>query len=201
MRSEQELVLGMRSRDPGLFEEFVRRYQRRVYFTALRLLGGRDDALDVSQEVFLKMWRTAADLKKDVILERWVYRVTVNTCIDRLRHRHRVEHRNVPDNLILLTLVERSMSPLENARMMEELNEVKSALDQLTERQRTIFVLRHFQGLKLQEIADVLEIPLGTVKATLNQTLQKLRGLLGISVSSTQGSDGQSVTRRGTKGP
>ena len=52
MRTEKDLIAGIRRKDPGIFEEFVRRYQRNVYFTALRLVGGRDDALDIAQEVF-----------------------------------------------------------------------------------------------------------------------------------------------------
>lgn len=189
MRSEEDLIQGMRGNDPGIFEEFVRRYQRRVYFTALRLVGGRDDALDVAQEVFLKMWRTASTLKKDVHLERWVYRVTVNTCIDRLRQRRRYETPLVPDNVILLSLVEKGMGPHEHARLLEEMKEVKTALEQLTERQRSVFVLRHFQNLKLSEIAGILNAPLGTVKATLNQTLCKLRSLLGIAGSESHTED------------
>ena len=77
--------------------------------------------------------------------------------------------------------MEKGLNPYENIRLMEELRAVKEALAQLTERQRTVLVLRHFQNLKLQEIAGILEVSLGTIKATLHQTLHKLRDILDIS--------------------
>ena len=178
MRPEEDLVRGIRKRDLGVFEEFVRRYQRRIYFTALRLVGERDEALDAAQEVFLKIWRFAPKMKKDIALRTWVYRVTVNTCIDRLRARLRYEKHTMHDNVIVLSAHDKALSPHEHARLAEELRELKRALDELTERQRAVFVLRHFQNLRIQEIADVLSTPVGTVKATLHQTLNKLRGLL-----------------------
>ncbi len=181
MRSERDLVRGIKQRDPGIFEEFVRRYQQRIYFTALRMVGGRDDALDVAQEVFLKIWRFAPQLSDTVMLERWVYRVAVNTCLDRLRNRAVHEQRVTHDNLILLSLVEQGMNPRDYAKKVEDLNHVKNALAELTDRQRAIFILRHFQNLKIQDIAEILSTPVGTVKATLHQTFLKLRGIMGIS--------------------
>ena len=90
------------------------------------------------------------------------------------------------------------MGPLEHARLLEEMREVKAALEQLTERQRSVFVLRHFQNLKLSEIAGVLNSPLGTVKATLNQTLCKLRSLLGIAGAESDSED-RSTESAGSK--
>ncbi|MBI1389673.1 MAG: sigma-70 family RNA polymerase sigma factor [bacterium] len=178
MESDFELIRGVRQRDPGAFEIFVRRYQHRIYFTALRMLGDRDEALDAAQEVFLKLWRFAPRLRPDVHLERWAYRVAVNACIDRLRSLRRVDTVNDSDNLILLSRVDKGSTPAEHAQQAEELNELKRAMNDLTEKQRAVFVLRHFQNLKLQEIAEVMSMPLGTVKATLHQTLNKLRVLL-----------------------
>jgi len=178
MRTEAELIAGMMRRDPGIFEEFVRRYQQRVYFTALRMMGERDEALDVAQEVFLKIWRFAARMKAESQLERWVYRITVNACIDRLRERRRFDPPSPQSNVILLSLLETGITPYEYAQQAQELLRIKQALGQLTERQRAVFVLRHFQNQKINEIADILSISVGAVKATLHQTLMKLRGLL-----------------------
>ncbi|MGC9329169.1 MAG: RNA polymerase sigma factor [Candidatus Hinthialibacter sp.] len=178
MRTEQELIRGVKRHDPGIFEELVRRFQQRVYFTALRMLGERDDALDAAQEVFLKIWRFAPKLNESILLERWVYRIAVNTCIDRLRCLKICERRETHDNLMFFTAAEPSMNPREYAKRMEELHQVKKALRELTDRQRAVFVLRHFQNLKMQEIADIMSMPLGTVKATLYQAFCKLQGIL-----------------------
>ena len=178
MRSDRDLISGIKKRDSGIFEEFVRLFQQRVYFTSLRMLGERDDALDASQEVFLKIWRFAHKLPDATILERWVYRVTVNACIDRLRTLRVHERNETKSNLVVLSIAEPGMNPHEYAKRMEELNQVKQALKELTERQRAVFVLRHFQNLKMQEISDIMSMPLGTVKATLHQTFSKIKGLL-----------------------
>ena len=178
MRTDQDLIQGIKNHDSGLFEEFVRRFQQPVYFTALRMVGNRNDALDMAQEVFLKVWRYASKLPDTVILERWVYRVTINSCIDRLRSDRNHYRKQKMDNIVILSLIEPGMNPREYAHRIEELNQVKQALAELTERQRAIFVLRHFQNLKMQEISEILSIPLGTVKATLHQTFCKLKGLM-----------------------
>lgn len=178
MRTDVDLIRGIKRHDPGLFEEFVRSFQQRVYYTALRMLGERDEALDAAQEIFLKVWRFAPKLSESIILERWIYRVTVNTCIDRLRSMRIHERKERHDNLVVLSMVEPGMNPHEYARRMEELQRVKQSLNELTDRQRAVFVLRHFQNQKMQEIADILSMPLGTVKATLHQTFSKLKGLL-----------------------
>lgn len=178
MRSEKELVKGLIKKDTRYFEEFARRYQHTVYFTSLRMLGEHHEALDASQEVFLKIWRSVAQLKKDGMLRSWVYRITINTCIDRLRERRRVRDRETTDNVIWLTLPAEGMSPQEYAQQAEEYRRLKQAMDGLTQRQRSIFVLRHFQNLKMQEIAEIMEVPLGTVKATLYQAFLKLKGML-----------------------
>lgn len=178
MRTEQELVRGIQRRDPGIFEEFVRRFQSAVFFTSLRMLGERNEALDTAQEVFLKIWRFAPKLSDSIILDRWIYRVTINTCIDRIRSLRPHLRRQTGDNIVLFFMTEPGMNPREYAKRMEELNQVKEALGTLSERQRAVFVLRHFQNLKMQEISDILSMPVGTVKATLHQTFCKLKGLL-----------------------
>jgi RNA polymerase sigma-70 factor, ECF subfamily len=181
MRSEQELVRGIKKRDPGLFEEFVRLFQQRVFFTALRMLGERDEALDASQEVFLKVWRFGSKLSDSIPLERWIYRVTVNACIDRLRSLRIHEKKQTRNNLVVFSIAEPGMNPRDFAKRLEELDQVKEALNELTDRQRAVFVLRHFQNLKMQEISEILSMPLGTVKATLHQTFCKLKGLLQLA--------------------
>lgn len=80
MQSDSDLIQGIKARDPGAFEIYVRRFQRRVYFTALRMLGDREEALDASQEVFLKVWRFSPKMKSQVDLERWTYRIAINAC-------------------------------------------------------------------------------------------------------------------------
>ncbi|MDP8243613.1 MAG: sigma-70 family RNA polymerase sigma factor [Candidatus Hinthialibacter antarcticus] len=177
MHSDDDLIRGIKARDPGSFEIYVRRFQRRVYFTALRMLGDREEALDASQEVFLKVWRFAPKLNVQFNLERWTYRIAINACIDRLRTLPRAEIK-VDEKIIDLARIDRSAGPAERAAQSEDWNELQLAMESLTEKQRAVFVLRHFQNLKMNEIAEAMGLSVGTVKATLHQTLKKLRGLL-----------------------
>lgn len=118
------------------------------------------------------MWRFAPKLAPGVPLHSWVYRIAINTCIDRLRSRSRYESKTTRDNSIVLGFPDRDASPQLQAQRAEELRAVKRVLGELTERQRAIFVLRHFQNLKQTEIAETLDTPVGTIKATLHQAIR-----------------------------
>ncbi|MBZ0258726.1 sigma-70 family RNA polymerase sigma factor, partial [bacterium] len=142
MQSDSDLIRGIKARDPGAFEIYVRRFQRRVYFTALRMLGDREEALDASQEVFLKVWRFSPKMNAQIDLERWTYRIAINACIDRLRTLPRAEIK-VEEKIIDLARIDRSAGPAERAQQSEDWRELRLAMQSLTEKQRAVFVLRH----------------------------------------------------------
>jgi len=179
-RSEEDrLVELVRKGDRKAFDRLVLQYQGRVYYTALRMLHNHEDALDASQDAFLKVWRQIHTLKKGVKVYSWLYRITVNTCLDRLRWKKRHQTESLPEHdVISMPLWNLESNPREALREVMWKRRVERALEKLPPKQKVIFVLRHYQNLKLREIAEILDRPLGTIKASLHHAVQRLRAEL-----------------------
>jgi RNA polymerase sigma-70 factor (ECF subfamily) len=161
------------------FDEIVHRYRTGVYTMAYYFTQNREDAYDISQEVFLKVFMSLSGLRRSSIFDVWLRKITVNTSIDYLRKRPDEEtldissytnqgyraddHRDLSD------------SPMEMAELR---GAISKAIGRLPKRQKTVFVLRHYEDLSLKEIARTLRCPLGTVKANLFHATRRLRKLL-----------------------
>jgi RNA polymerase sigma-70 factor (ECF subfamily) len=176
------MVTRFKSGEPGVFDEIVDRYQRHVYRVAYRFTHNTEDAYDICQEVFVKVFKSLGGLRDEATLHTWLRRIAVNTCIDYLRQQSRkptqddLHHPTLPSD----TSVELPNRPLE----MQELRSVIiHAVDQLPKRQKRVFMLRHYEDLSLKEVARTLECPLNTVKANLFHANRKLRKLLRPYVS------------------
>jgi len=177
---EATLVQRCASRDEAACAELVAEHQRMVVQLATNLLGDRDEALDLSQEVFLRVFRTIHRFRGHSSLRTWIYRIAVN----QTRNRHRFwrrRHRNdqVPLDVHVAAHGE-FMSRIgeEPDRLLEqkELGErLQRALDRLPFDQRTVIVLREIDGLSYDDIAFSLGVAIGTVKSRLTRARQALR--------------------------
>ena len=177
---EATLVQRCASRDEAACAELVAEHQRMVVQLATNLLGDRDEALDLSQEVFLRVFRTIHRFRGHSSLRTWIYRIAVNQA--RNRHRFwRRRHRNdqVPLEVYVASHGEFSSRIGEGPdRLLEqkELGErLQRALDRLPFDQRTAIVLREIDGLSYDDIAFSLGVALGTVKSRLTRARQALR--------------------------
>ena len=177
---EATLVQRCAARDEAACAELVAEHQRMVVQLAVNLLGDRDEALDLSQEVFLRVFRTIHRFRGQSSLRTWIYRIAVNQA--RNRHRFwRRRHRNdqVPLEVHVATHGEfASTLGNEPDRLLEqkELGErLQRALDRLPFDQRTAIVLREIDGLSYDDIAFSLGVALGTVKSRLTRARQALR--------------------------
>ena len=173
MQAEQQTILKCQKGSRDAFGEIVNLYMRRAYGAALAILGNRDDALDVSQEAFVKAYRAIQRFDPQRPFYPWFYRILRNACFDWLRRgRNRARpglEMDVPDSRFRPDiLVGRS----------EVKEAVWTGLGKLSERDREILVLRHFQHMSYQEIAEALEIPQGTVMSRLFTARKRLRGEL-----------------------
>lgn len=154
--------------------------QARIFRLCQRMLGDSDEAGSATQDVFLKAYqaweRTAADLDDP---SRWVTRIAVNTCLDRLRSRRWQFWRRRPDGpdeeLILAMAPAREPDGEAQVFAREIGKRLAEALEQLSPRQRAVFTLRHFEDLALEEIAAQLGLDVGTVKAHLARAVSRLR--------------------------
>jgi len=163
------------------FDSWMESEQRRVYTLCQRMLQDREEASSATQDVFLKAYQA---LKKEDAgpLDdpgRWLTRIAVNTCLDRLRSRKWQLWRRRPqpeDERLILNLAQ-SQAPEAEARCFasEIRTRIATALDRLSARQRAVFTLRHYQDLSLEEIAGLLGLDVGTVKAHMFRAVTKLR--------------------------
>ncbi len=178
--SDEDLVAAFQAGDVGAFDDLVRRWDRRIQSAAYRLVGSHDEARDVAQEAFLKAYRALGSFKQEARFSSWLYQIALNLGRDRLRRR-----RVRPD--VSLELVEESAerpirdagpSALEVLETQDLARAVRSAVAALPEEQREVVILKEYQGLTFVEIAEVLEVPLSTVKTRLYRGLGQLRSRL-----------------------
>ena len=168
------------SGDRSALGPLVERHYTRVYRIALSYLKDPDDALDAVQEVFVKLCEKAGSWQATTRLEPWLCRLAVNHAIDRYRRRrYRRKHSEpLDDDLQPERHASTDPSPERMAHARQLGERISQALEALPERQRAIFVLRHQEELSLHEIAEALEMNLGTVKSSLHRAIARLRPLL-----------------------
>jgi RNA polymerase sigma-70 factor (ECF subfamily) len=184
--SDAGLVEQCRNGDSSAFDEIVRRYKDRVYAVVYRFLGNREDALDVSQEVFVRAYRGIQEFRGTAQVYTWLYSIAANMARNRLRDMGR-KGRNRGTSLEALqesapgiadaaALVRATPSDEAIGSEMAEL--LQRCLTELPENYRMAFILRTTEDLSYDEIADVMGCPVGTVKSRLNQARQMLRDRL-----------------------
>ncbi len=171
------LIRRVREGDREAFLALTRAYQKKVFALAYSFFRNKEDALDLVQETFLRLYQKIDLFREGRNFEAWLLQVARNLCIDHYRKNY-VKRREME----VATPVEEL--PIADARAEGEIraSDLKDVLsrcvDQLAERQRTIFILRHYNQLKNEEIAQMLEISIGTVKSLHFKAIKNLRGLL-----------------------
>lgn len=178
-RTDEELVAAATAGDVESFNQLVSRWERPIYALAYRTLGREEDARDVAQEAFLRAYRGLRGFKGQAKFSSWLYRITLNLCRDWMRRERRAPMVQVPEGTDPVDLADARMAPTESVEDLvarRELSQaVQRALAELPEEQRTAIMLKEYQGLTFQEIADLLDCPLSTVKTRLYQGLSVLR--------------------------
>lgn len=178
MTTDEELVARARGGDLDSFNQLVMRWERPIYALAYRVIGREEDARDVAQETFLRAYRALGGFKGQAKFSSWLYRITLNLCRDWIRRERRTPVSQAPDGVDLVELAGES-EPSESIEALVSRRElgraVARAMALLPEEQRTAIILKEYHGLTFQEIADLLECPLSTVKTRLYQGLTVLR--------------------------
>lgn len=184
---DKELAFATREGHSEAFEEIVRRHQGRVYAVAYRLTGNREDALDVAQDSMVKAYRKIDAWRPTGNFLPWLLRLTTNQAIDFIRRRKRQSHTPLDENLFQaddpdrprLAIEPANMDTRQRVRAREIDARIRRSLRVLSETQRTVFILRHFEGLQLNDIAEELGCTVGSVKVHLFRALKKLQRELG----------------------
>lgn len=163
------------------FGDWMAAEQRRIYLLCLRMLRSRDEADSATQDTFIKAYRVLARRKKNAIEEpaKWLTRVAVNTCLDRLRSKRWAfwQRRISQDDELVILRSARETGPNQVNELLasEIMRRLNLALERLSLRQRSVFLLRHEEGYTLEEIGEILKLDVGTVKAHMARAVQKLR--------------------------
>ena len=187
-RTDDSLLIREAQRgDRAAFEELVRQYDRAVLRLALHLTGSESDAQDIYQEAFLKAYRNLGSFRFECSFYTWIYRIVTNLCLDHIRKRQ-VRKEDAPvvmdsdgQEYSLIDQVKdaRAHANPEHDLMRRELGtKISVALGKLTPRERMVFELKHYQGLKLRTIGEMLNTTEETAKNTLFRATQKLRASL-----------------------
>ena len=168
---DEELVRRILAGEEDLFEVLVRRYQGRILSHVARMVGSRDDALDLTQEIFLKVFQALDRYNPEFKFSTWLFRISGNAAIDQLRKK---KPRTVPlettdqDGRVSSPEYKSSdLDPFGQLRNTQRGDAIAAAIAELPEEFRELIALRHFTGLSYEEIADVMNMPLGTVKNKL----------------------------------
>jgi RNA polymerase sigma-70 factor (ECF subfamily) len=181
---DDELIREAQRGERAAFDSLVRRYDQSVLRLALHMLGNEQDAQDVHQEAFLKAYRHLGNFRFECSFYTWLYRIVTNLCLDQLRRRKsrredpatvidsRGEEMDLMSNISDTRAMANPARELDRKRMGVSINQ---ALDKLTPRERTVFELKHYQGLKLRAIGEMLSTTEETAKNTLFRATRKLR--------------------------
>ena len=181
------LIRAAQRGDQDAFEQLVRAHDQSVLRLAMNLLRSPDDARDVYQEAFLRVYRNLDSFRFDCSFHTWLYRIVTNICLDQLRKRKVrkeeaavVETSDGPIDRMDTLEEEGAESDPERSMWNKELKQrIESALVDLTPRERMVFELRHYQGLRLRTIGEMLDTTEEAAKNCLFRATQKMRGVLG----------------------
>ncbi|KAB2953949.1 sigma-70 family RNA polymerase sigma factor [Heliorestis acidaminivorans] len=188
------LVQQAQKGDRQAFEKLVTMYQDRVYALSYRMAGNPDDAQDLAQEAFIRAYSSLASFRQDADFGTWIHRITVNTWINMQRKNKRAtvvsldEPMHTSDGEVQRELAATSEGPEEFVERRETSDRIRQALLELKPEHRAVIVLREMQGYSYEEVAEMLDCTLGTVKSRINRARNALKEkLLSLAPSTGMG--------------
>ena len=179
---DSELVTRIQNGERDLFSELVRRYQDRLYTQCLRQMGSAEVASELAQDIFIKIFQNIQSFRNDSAVSTWIFRIAVNHCINQKQRQYRRKHHaheplegNNPENPREFA---GSSNVLNDIQSQEWRHHIDAAMAKLDAEQREILILRELQDLSYDEISEILELPLGTVKSRMHRARTTLSKLL-----------------------
>jgi RNA polymerase sigma-70 factor (ECF subfamily) len=183
---ELSLIRRAQEGDRSAFDALVRLYDQNVLRLALQVVGSPDEARDLYQEAFLKVYRSIGQFRAEAKFSTWLHRVVVNVCLDHLRRQKTRKEVTIPqpeegEPEFLQTVPDErpTLDPERTTHSREISRRIQTALERLNPRERMVFELKHYQGLKLRAIGEICKTSEQTVKNCLFRATQKLRVELG----------------------
>ncbi|MGQ9783451.1 MAG: sigma-70 family RNA polymerase sigma factor [Armatimonadota bacterium] len=182
-KTDQAVVQQVLEGETDAFSELVQRYQDRIYSVALNYVSNPEDAMDIAQETFVKAYSNLNKFDSASAFYTWLYRIAVNTAIDFLRKRKVRPADSLDDEKFTEIGFEpesrdRTIDPEEMAAQREQARILRKAISGLSNKLRTVLILHDVEGLSQEEVAQILRIPVGTVKSRVSRARAELRKVL-----------------------
>lgn len=182
MESDILLTRERQASDIADFDRIVDLHRKQVYGLAYQLTGNHEDADDISQEVFIRAYKSIGKFRGGSRLSTWLYRITVNLSVNHLKkkskHRHEYTDKDIPDTSPDSIVLDRSGNPLQDIEAEELAQRIRTAIESLPVEEKVVFVLRVNHDLSYKEIARTIDCPVGTVMSRLNRARRRLRDKL-----------------------
>ncbi len=163
--------------DMAAFEKLIIPYEKKVYNVALGICKNEQDAYDISQEVFIKVYKKLSSFEFNSRFSTWLYRIVKNTALDYLRKEGRFRDRQIGDEN-LLVFPDDAPEPIEEIIEKENVDFVRYYLDRLGEPDRSMLIFREMDGLSYEELSKVFDMKMGTVKSRIFRAKKKLKELI-----------------------
>ena len=176
--SDEQIVQRALSGDADAFGEIVQRWERRIFALAFGMLGREEDARDATQETFFAAFRNLRNFRGEAKVSSWLHRIAINQCITRQRRakvRGETALEDETSSEVATFLTPAHQSPAQTVESRERTKIVRRAVTALPPELREVIVMKEFEDLTFQEIADALDLPLSTVKSRLYTALRQLR--------------------------
>lgn len=176
---DKDIIDRVNGGDTEAFAELVRRYEKTVFNIALRMVGDRDDAADMTQEAFIKAYGSLGSFRGDSRFSAWLYRITTNVCLDHLRARARKKQVSLDDDDGQeLELPDMRAMPEEQLMRKLSMQAVRRGLERLAPEHRQILIMRELGGMSYAEISSALSLEEGTVKSRIFRARKNLCSFL-----------------------
>jgi len=178
---ERLLIERCKQNDRAAFDELVRKYEKRVYNLAYRLSNHYDEANDISIDAFIRVFQAIKMFRGDANFSTWLFRIVTNVYLDRRKRTRNKQHLSLEEyieleeNTVARQIEDPSPTPAVAVEQNERTSLLQGAIVTLPHDQKAMILLYHTEGLSYEEIASVLELPIGTVKSRLNRARLKLR--------------------------
>lgn len=180
--NEKERIRRAKNGDQAAFEELVSAYEKKIYNMGLRYTGSQQDALDICQEVFLRLFRFIGQFNEASSFSTWLYRIAVNVCKDTIRKKQKVVELSFEvedeEGNYEVEVSDLRYNPEDSVQRRELRHQILHAIAELPEKYREIIILRDINGLSYEEISRCLELEEGTVKSRISRAREKLRVFL-----------------------
>lgn len=183
-QDEYAIIERCKQGDISAFDELIRRYEKQIYNFAFRLCGNYDDANDVISEAFIKVFNAIQSFRGDANFSTWLFRIVTNVYLD--ERKRSKGHLNIPldeyieleESTVTRQIEDPSPGPIEQLEAKERSDILQEAINSLPDYQRVMVVLFHTQGKSYEEIAEIIGLPIGTVKSRLNRARLALKDKL-----------------------